>query len=708
MSSESTSGSRIDQAQQVEALYSQLAQSAARLMVIHEAGRILSSTHDREELAQGLLEVIGEAVFAGTGCVIAVDGEELSILATRGLDEHEIDDLAGSEAEAHAWFLVVDDVEPRTREQLRSDLDLEDVSEEEDESDDATEIEAPEDEGDETIGHVEDDTDDWDPEEHENADDDDAHEDQWADDESDEDSPSQLRVPFFELYFPLAVEDEILGLLALGPRVDGRSYTEEDQGVGRSLSSHLGLALKSASLLNEKNKRIEELSVLLQISREITSTLDLDRVLNTIVQMLGMVVPNRRATIALATGSGVSLRASSEPDFDIKAAKSDPLLTVLHWVHGAHQPLNTCRAELEQDPDAEGHDVLLPILSREDGPRGLAVLTLQDDQGVVGLLGLESDEDEPPLDDDHDELVTILANQTTVAIRNAELYQRVPMIGVLEPMLGKAKQAADMGTRRKRIRLGVIAALIIGGFVIPTPTWVSGDAELRPATPVAVRAPTEGTIREVLVDEGQRVSAGTVLGRIQDDVVRVELERTRSTTQRLRAEAARARSEHDLATYRAREGALREHAERERFLETELERTVLTAPVDGVVLTSHVELRQGEHLDIGATLLELADLTLMHAEVHVSENDIHAIDPGSSVRVKVHAHPGRTFRGEVARIATRADSHGQFLVTVGIDNTDDALRPGMTGRAHIESPSRPLFARMFGPLIRGLRLRLWM
>jgi multidrug resistance efflux pump len=490
--------------------------------------------------------------------------------------------------------------------------------------------------------------------------------------------------------------------------VDGRPYSDEDRSIGQSLSSHLGLALKSASLLEDKNKRIDELSVLLQISREITSTLDLERVLNTIVQMLGMVVPNRRATIALATSGGLSLRASSEPGFSPKGAKSDPLLTVLHWVHGARQPLNTSQTELEQDPDAEGRDVVLPVLSREGGPRGLSVLSLQDEEGVVGLLAIETDEDAPPLDDDHDELVNILANQTTVAIRNAELYQRVPMIGVLEPMLGKAKQATDMGSRKKRIRLAVIAALIIAGFVVPTPTWVSGDAEVRPAAPVAVRAPTEGTIREVLVDEGQRVSAGAVLGRIRDDDVRVELERVRSATQRLHAEAARARSQHDLATYRAREASLREHAERERFLETELERAILTAPVDGVVLTTQVELRQGEHLDIGATFLELADLSRMEIEVQVSENDIQSIKPGSSARLKVHAHPGRTFRGEVARIAPRAGADRHFLVTVGIENADEALRPGMTGRAHIESPSRPLFARMFRPLIRGLRLRLWM
>ena len=80
---------------------------------------------------------------------------------------------------------------------------------------------------------------------------------------------------------------------------------------------------------------------------------------------------------------------------------------------------------------ADGRDVLLPLLESEGGPRGLAILPLEDDEGILGLLSIEADEDERPLSQEADELVTILANQTTVAIRNAELYQRVPMVGSL-------------------------------------------------------------------------------------------------------------------------------------------------------------------------------------------------------------------------------------------------------------------------------------
>jgi GAF domain-containing protein/biotin carboxyl carrier protein len=514
--------------------------------------------------------------------------------------------------------------------------------------------------------------------------------------------------PAFELYLPLRVEDEVLGVLALGPRVDGQAYRADDVQLARSLSAHLALALNHAALFAERSRRIEQLSVLLRISREITSTLDLDRVLHTVAQMMALVVPNRRTVLALTSARGVSLRASSDPEFRPKESGRDPFLPILQWAHDARQHINTHRAALEGDSEAEGRDLLLPWLSRERGPRGLAVVPLEDDQGVLGLLAIETESDALPLDEDREELVTILANQTTVAIRNAELYQQVPMIGFLEPILGKARRARAAGSRRLLTRAGVVIALLAAGFLIPIPAWVSGDAQLRPFAPIALHAATEGTVDEVLVREGQEIRSGTVVARLRRDEFEVQVEQTRAEARRAQAEAAQARVAGDLSTYRARQAKLGELKRVEQFLISELERTVLVAPSDGVVLTQDVERRRGDHLRRGETLLELADLAAMEVEVSLAGHDIRSVAPGSRARLKVQAYPGRTFRGEVTRIAPRSDRDGTFRVTVRLPNADRALRPGMTGRAHLEIPPRPPLVSFFAPVVRRLRLGLWL
>ena len=724
---------------EMDAIYTQLAQSAARLMVVHEASHLLRSSHDPEELAKGLLDTIAEALFAGSGCVARLENDELKILAARRLTPEEVEALAANAREAAVWFAVADGEEPRTRESLAQELGLPEAGA----GDDPTAgDEVPEFDGDEDAGVPGADLtqDEEGPPESAREEETDLEDDAWSpddepsevdgagtgdiedepfsiDDGAEDAGPEGLAEeaadagarggPVFELYLPLRVEDQTLGVLALGKRVDGQAYEEEDRQFALSLSTHLALALDHAALFAERSERIEKLSVLLRISREITSSLDLDRVLNTITHMIQLVLPNRRTTVALISGESVAIRASSDPGFKLKQAAQDPFLPILRWAHGSQQTTNTCRSELEADEEADGRDLLLPWLSAAGGPGGLAVMPLKDDQGVLGLLSIETDTDAPPLNTDQEELVSILANQTTVAIRNAELYQRVPMISVLEPFLGRLKRARGLSRRAWLVRGGIVAALLIGGFALPLPSWVSGTAWVKPARPVALRAGTEGTVEEVLVVEGQEVKQGDVVARMRRDELEIELEEVRAAGQEAKAEAARARSQGDLSTYRARQAKLNELYEREKYLETELGRTELTVPTSGVVLTPNIERRRGEHLRRGETLLEVADFTTMEIEIDLAGHDLERVRLGCAARLKVHAYPSRTFRGQVVRIAPAANPDGSFRVAVELPNADGALRPGMTGRAHVEVSARPVLASFLEPVLRRARLALW-
>lgn len=680
----------------IEGLYSQVAQNAARLIVVHEASRILRSTHDAGALARGLLDTIAEALFASSGCVASIDGDEMSLLASRGLEESEVDRLTESRAESVMWFFVAEDGEVRGRDEL---MQLVDVGE------DAPESGSREGGGGvETESAAESAAEPTTAPATEPAPEEEFH----FLEEGDDAGVEEREGPAFDLYIPLSVEERVVGVLALGPRVDATPYSTEDREFAVSLGGHLAIALQSAELLSEKARRIEELSVLLRISREITSTLDLDRVLGTIVQMLSLVVPNRRALVALAAGETLSIRASSTTGFDPKATKVDPIVPVLTWASAAGVPVNVSRDECEADAESAGRDVILPYLSAEGGPRALAVLRLEDDQGLLGLLAVEFDRDAHPLSDEREELVRILANQATVAIRNAELYQRLPMRGVFAPILGK-KRAAGAAAAGPwwRSRNARVAGVVAVALLVPLPCWVAGNATVRPVTPVALRAQTDGTVMEVLVKEGDRVAAGTVVARFRQDELRLRLEAARAGMQRARAEAGRSRAGGDLAGYRARQEDLLELRREEEFLLREIGRTELVATIDGVVLTPRVDLRRGEHLARGQTLLEIADLSGLDVEVSVPEEEISALAAGKGARLKAHAFPGRTFHGVVDRIGARGESDRTFRVTVRVPNEDGALRPGMTGRAHIPIGPRPLLWSALRPVWRSLRLKLW-
>lgn len=144
-----------------------------------------------------------------------------------------------------------------------------------------------------------------------------------------------------------------------------------------------------------------------------------------------------------------------------------------------------------------------------------------------------------------------------------------------------------------------------------------------------------------------------------------------------------------------------------------LDKTISRAPFDGLV--TNVPVREGETVVVGiqnaegSTLLTLADMSVITAEVKVDETDIVNVRLGQSANVTVDALPGRIFKGHVTEvgdqallrttgIATSQSTTGteeakDFKVVVTLDQSPDAhledLRPGLSTTAKITVAERP-------------------
>ncbi|HEX4651396.1 MAG TPA: efflux RND transporter periplasmic adaptor subunit, partial [Granulicella sp.] len=137
-----------------------------------------------------------------------------------------------------------------------------------------------------------------------------------------------------------------------------------------------------------------------------------------------------------------------------------------------------------------------------------------------------------------------------------------------------------------------------------------------------------------------------------------------------------------------------------------LDKTVSRAPFDGLV--TNVPVREGETVVVGiqnaegSTLMTLADMSVITAEVKVDETDIVNVAMNQPVDVTVDALPGRSFKGHVTEvgdqallrttgIATSQSTTGteeakDFKVVVTLDPTDanlNELRPGLSATAKI-------------------------
>ena len=116
---------------------------------------------------------------------------------------------------------------------------------------------------------------------------------------------------------------------------------------------------------------------------------------------------------------------------------------------------------------------------------------------------------------------------------------------------------------------------------------------------------------------------------------------------------------------------------------TNLDHTIITAPIDGTVIARSVDIGQTVAASLQApTLFTIAqDLTKMLVYTKTDESDIGRIRPGQPVIFKVDAFPNETFRGRVKEVrmnATVVQNVVTYDTIIEFDNPDRKLFPGMT------------------------------
>ncbi len=187
-----------------------------------------------------------------------------------------------------------------------------------------------------------------------------------------------------------------------------------------------------------------------------------------------------------------------------------------------------------------------------------------------------------------------------------------------------------------------------------------------PGAEVTVGADVAGTIDRLNVEEKQQVRAGEVIAIIRADdtraalaVARARVSEAQADTRLFEAEVARARhlfqedvgskqawdkAERDLDSARARAASASAEVRR---LEALVEKTVITAPIDGVVITRHVH--AGETIETGDAIVTVADLKKTRVEAEIDEYDTARIRLGANVDVTAEGF-GRTWRGTIEEI----------------------------------------------------------
>ncbi len=268
---------------------------------------------------------------------------------------------------------------------------------------------------------------------------------------------------------------------------------------------------------------------------------------------------------------------------------------------------------------------------------------------------------------------------------------------------------------------------------------VTASGKIQPEVEVSLSSEVSGEIIELPIVEGQIVTKGDLLIRINPAVYQSSVQRLEAalsqaqsnlnvskaqlieTEQRYKRNQALfnkgAISRQDWETLQSQYEVAKLNVESAKFSVTSanaslnearenLNRTTIYAPIDGVVSALNVEIGErvvGTAQMQGTELMRVSDFGNMEVVVDVNENDIVRVDKGDTAIVEVDAFLGKTFKGVVTEIAssadlvnTSADQVTNFEVKIRIlrssykdllkgEKSESPFRPGMTASVDIQT-----------------------
>ena len=202
-----------------------------------------------------------------------------------------------------------------------------------------------------------------------------------------------------------------------------------------------------------------------------------------------------------------------------------------------------------------------------------------------------------------------------------------------------------------------------------------------------------GTVEEVLIREGQIVSKGDVLARVEDEDYRIAVERARSAYELARSEYERGRAIYakgviPTAEYDANRTRMETAKADLENAELQLSRCTITAPMRGII--RKIDAKVGLQLAVGDPLAEILEIDRLKAVVGIPESEVAAVRGLSTVDISLQALDNRTVTGRVHFLSSSPETVARlFRLELAIDNAGGEILPGMFFRADVVKKTVP-------------------
>ena len=218
-----------------------------------------------------------------------------------------------------------------------------------------------------------------------------------------------------ELAVPLIVKNRVIGVLNLEAQDAGR-FTEEHKRLLTLIGSRMAVGIENARLYTRSTRQARTLVLLNEISRELTSILNVDELLKRIAELLSRLIDYQMFSILLLDDGGEKLQHR----FSLRFQENILLKHDVPWGKGlVGYAVQHREAVLVPDVNKDSRYIRLNPETRSE----LAVPLIYKDK-VIGVLDLEHTR-RGFFTEDHKRTVTTLAAQVAIALENARLYEEI-------------------------------------------------------------------------------------------------------------------------------------------------------------------------------------------------------------------------------------------------------------------------------------------
>ncbi|HET7220192.1 MAG TPA: efflux RND transporter periplasmic adaptor subunit [Vicinamibacterales bacterium] len=255
---------------------------------------------------------------------------------------------------------------------------------------------------------------------------------------------------------------------------------------------------------------------------------------------------------------------------------------------------------------------------------------------------------------------------------------------------------------------------------------VQATGTLEAVTTVDVGTQVSGVVQDLYADFNSIVRKGQVIARLDPSILQTQIEsqkanvtRAEADVERLKVTLADAKQKYDRAKamfdkqlvprqdYEAAELAVKSADAQIKSSEASLTQskaalnqaqvnlgyTVITSPIDGIVISRNVDPGQTVASSMNAPTLYViaADLTKMQVVANIDESDVGRMRPDQTVTFRVDAYPTETFTGTVWQVRlqpTVVQNVVVYSTVIAVPNPQLKLKPGMTANVNIEIARR--------------------